>query len=132
MSVASKTVTSQKKKNGLFNKFLDGIERVGNALPHPVTLFVMFCAAIILISDLCARAGVAVEFTMIDRKTLETSVQNIEAVSLMNADGLRYMLTSAVKKNFTGFAPLGTVLVAMLGVGVAEGTGFIGLCFVKL
>jgi len=130
MSVASKTVTSQ-KKNGLFNKFLDMIERTGNALPHPVTLFVMFCAAIILISEICARAGVGVEFTMIDRKTLETSVQNIEAVSLMNADGLRYMLTSAVK-NFTGFAPLGTVLVAMLGVGVAEGTGFIGALLRKV
>ncbi|WP_430886192.1 AbgT family transporter [Fusibacter sp. JL216-2] len=130
MSVAGKTATSQ-KKNGLFNKFLDGIERVGNALPHPVTLFMIFCAAIIIISDLCARAGVSVEFTMIDRKTLETSVQNIEAISLMNADGLRYMFTSAVK-NFTGFAPLGTVLVAMLGVGVAEGTGFIGALLRKV
>lgn len=129
MSVASNTVSQ--KKNGLFNKFLDGIERVGNALPHPVTLFMIFCAAIILISELCARAGVAVEFTMIDRKTLETSVQNIEAISLMNADGLRYMFTTAVK-NFTGFAPLGTVLVAMLGVGVAEGTGFIGALLRKV
>lgn len=130
MSVASKTVASQ-KKSGLFNKFLDGIERVGNALPHPVTLFMIFCAAIILISEITARAGVSVEFTMIDRKTLETSVQNIHAVSLMNADGLRYMFTSAVK-NFTGFAPLGTVLVAMLGVGVAEGTGFIAAMLRKV
>ncbi len=130
MSVANSAGASQ-KKSGLFNKFLDGIERVGNALPHPVTLFMIFCAAIVLISELTARAGVAVEFTMIDRKTLETSVQNIEAISLMNAEGLRYMFTSAVK-NFTGFAPLGTVLVAMLGVGVAEGTGFIGALLRKV
>ncbi len=113
------------KKRSLFTKFLDSVERVGNALPHPVTLFVIFCAAIIIISEIAARMGLNVEFTMINRSTLETSVQNIEAISLLNADGIRYMFTSAVK-NFTTFAPLGTVLVAMLGVGVAEGTGFIG------
>lgn len=50
--------------------------------------------------------------------------QTITAISLMNKKGIVYMLTSAVK-NFTGFAPLGTVLVAMLGVGVAESSGYI-------
>ena len=44
------------------------------------------------------------------------------AVSLLNAEGIRYIFNSATK-NFTDFAPLGTVLVAMLGVGVCEWTG---------
>jgi para-aminobenzoyl-glutamate transporter family len=35
-------------------------------------------------------------------------------------------------KNFTGFAPLGIVLVAMLGVGVAEASGFINTGLKKM
>lgn len=118
-------------KKGFFYKFLDFIETVGNKLPHPVTLFAIFCLAIMVISHLCALAGVSVEFTMIDRKTLETSTQNIKAVSLLTTEGIRFMFTSAVS-NFTGFHPLGTVLVAMLGVGVAEGTGFISALLKKI
>jgi aminobenzoyl-glutamate transport protein len=49
----------------------------------------------------------------------------IRAVNLLSQEGLRRMLTEAVR-NFTGFAPLGTVLVAMLGIGVAEATGLVG------
>lgn len=52
-------------------------------------------------------------------------------VSLLSPEGIRYMFTSAVT-NFTGFAPLGTVLVAIIGVGVAEGSGLIGACLTKL
>ncbi|MCG8479884.1 MAG: AbgT family transporter [Spirochaetales bacterium] len=119
------------EKKGLFNRFLNGVERAGNKLPHPVTLFVIFSAAVIIISEICARLGVSVNFTMIDRRTLESEMTTIDAVSLMNAEGLRFMFTTAVS-NFTSFAPLGTVLVAILGVGVAEGTGFIGALLRKI
>lgn len=51
--------------------------------------------------------------------------ETIKAVSLLNGDGLRRIMTDMVR-NFTGFAPLGTVLVALLGIGVAEGTGLLG------
>ena len=119
------------KKKGLFNIFLNMIEKVGNKLPHPVTLFVLFSIAVIIISDLAARAGVAVEFDMVDRTTNEVKLTAVQAVSLLNADGIRYMFSKAVS-NFTGFAPLGTVLVAMLGVGVAEGTGLIQAALRKL
>ncbi len=48
----------------------------------------------------------------------------IEAVSLLNAAGLRRIVENLVT-NFTGFVPLGTVLVAMLGVGVADKSGLL-------
>ena len=48
----------------------------------------------------------------------------IRAVSLMNGDGLRRIFTNLVD-NFTSFAPLGVVLVAMIGVGVAEKSGLL-------
>ena len=107
--------------------FLGMIERVGNKLPHPVILFLILALAIIIISEIVARLGVSV--TYFDANAGEDAT--IGAVSLMTSDGLSYIFNSAVS-NFTGFAPLGTVLVAMLGVGVAEWTGLIGTSLKKL
>lgn len=116
--------TSKNLKNEKKGGFLDWVERVGNKLPHPAAIFVILSVIIIIISDLCARAGVNVQFNMVDKVNGGTKLTDVKAVSLLTADGVRYMFTSAVN-NFTSFAPLGTVLVAMLGVGLAEETGLI-------
>ncbi len=108
------------KKSGLFNKFLNGVEVVGNRLPHPVTIFLMLSLLVVVISELIARLGITVTYYDARAKADAT----VSAISLMNPEGLQYIFNSATK-NFTSFAPLGTVLVAMLGVGVAEGTGLI-------
>ncbi|MCG8501666.1 MAG: AbgT family transporter, partial [Firmicutes bacterium] len=122
------TVTSKKKsRKGFLNFFLDGIEKVGNKLPHPVTLFALLSLAIIIISEICFRTELTVDFYDARQKAEKT----VQAISLLNAEGLRFMINSATK-NFTGFHPLGTVLVAMLGVGVAEGTGLINASLKKL
>ena len=106
--------------------FFGMIERVGNKLPHPVVLFIILALGIIIISEIVARFGVTVDYT-------DASGENVvvEAVSLMTGDGLAHIFNTAVS-NFTGFAPLGTVLVAMLGVGVAEWTGLIGTSLKRL
>lgn len=104
-------------KRGWFTRFLDGVEWLGNLLPHPITLFAMFCVFIIIASGIAAYFGVSA----IDPRDGETV---IEAVSLMTAEGVQKMVTNLVT-NFTGFTPLGTVLVALLGVGVAERSGLI-------
>jgi aminobenzoyl-glutamate transport protein len=51
--------------------------------------------------------------------------KTVEVVNLLSVEGLHRILTETVR-NFTNFAPLGTVLVAMLGLGIAESSGFIG------
>jgi aminobenzoyl-glutamate transport protein len=130
----SKTATSKTvvtKKSGLFGKFLNWIEKVGNKMPHPVSIFVILSVAVVIISHLCAAAGVSVKFNRIDPSTLKSAETTIKAVSLLEPDGVRWMFTSAVG-NFTSFAPLGTVLVAMLGVGAAEGTGLISALLRKM
>lgn len=119
----------ERKKRGAFNRFLDFIELVGNKLPHPVTLFGIFAGAVVIISALAAKAGVQVEFEKIVDGELVT--ETVHAVSLLTPDGIRDMFTKAVG-NFTSFAPLGTVLVAMLGVGVAEESGLISGTLRKL
>jgi aminobenzoyl-glutamate transport protein len=99
------------------DRFLALIERGGNALPHPVTLFAGMAATVVLVSAIVASFGVSV----VHPGTGKT----IEAVNLLTVSGLHRILTNTVS-NFTGFAPLGTVLVAMLGIAVAEGTGLLG------
>lgn len=97
-------------------RFLSLIERAGNTLPHPATLFAVLAGALILLSWLFSRFDLQV----VHPATGETVVP----VNLLSVEGLHRILTEMVT-NFTGFAPLGTVLVAMLGIGVAEGTGLI-------
>lgn len=100
------------------SRWLDRIERLGNRLPDPATFFVALAVLTLLASWLAARLGVQVPHPR--------DGTPIAAVNLLDAAGVRRMFTEAVR-NFTGFAPLGTVLVAMLGIGIAEATGLIGV-----
>lgn len=99
------------------NRILGWIERGGNALPHPAILFAIMAGLVILVSGLGARMSLSV----VHPGTGKT----VEAVSLLTIAGLHRILTNLVT-NFTGFAPLGTVLVAIMGIAVAEGSGLIG------
>ena len=93
------------------------VERGGNALPHPVTLFAIMASAVIVVSAIAAQF----DLTVLHPATGKP----IQPVSLFSIAGLHRIMTELVT-NFTGFAPLGTVLVAMLGIAVAEGSGLIG------
>lgn len=123
--------TKKKSRKPLFSRFLDGVERLGNRLPHPITLFALLALLVILMSAVCAWLGVSATGEMIDPQTLELKEQTVTAVSLLSRDGIVSMLTGAVR-NFTGFAPLGVVLVTMLGVGCAEGSGLLAAALKKL
>lgn len=118
---------SKKNASKKGNGFLGSIEELGNKLPHPVVIFVILALIIIVISEITARAGINASY--FDPRTNEDVTTY--AVSLMNKEGIAYIFNNATS-NFTGFAPLGTVLVAMLGVGVAEWTGLIGDTLKKL
>ena len=113
-----------KQKRNAFTRFLDTVEWLGNLLPHPVMLFFYLSIGIVLVSGLFGLLGVAVEDPRPagSRGVAENGM--IEAVSLMNSDGVRRIFTN-ITDNFTSFAPLGVVLVAMLGVGVAEKSGLL-------
>ena len=114
------------KGRGIFTTFLSMVERLGNLLPHPVTLFAIFAAGIVLLSGLASWLDLSVEDIRPDTKGDE-----IRAVSLMSAEGLR-RISMGLVTNFTGFAPLGTVLVALLGVGVAERSGLLSAARISL
>ena len=101
----------------LVSRFLTIIEKGGNALPHPAALFGIMALLAIIVSGITSLFDLSVIHPGTGEKILPNNLFSIA--------GLHYILTSLVT-NFTGFAPLGTVLVAMLGIGIAEGSGLIG------
>ncbi|HBK54875.1 MAG TPA: aminobenzoyl-glutamate transporter [Xanthomonadales bacterium] len=97
-------------------RVLDLIERVGNRLPDPAVLFLVFLGLVWLASWALSDIG----FSEIDPRTGEA----IRIHNLLDGAALTGFMARMVQ-TFVGFHPLGVVLVAMLGLGVAEHTGFI-------
>ena len=104
------------KRAGVFQRMLNWTERIGNALPHPGTLFALFALATLVLS----AVGYALGWEVIHPGTNEV----VRTVNLLSHDGIHRVLLEMVD-NFTGFAPLGIVMVAMLGIGIAEQSGLI-------
>ncbi len=113
----SRSIIYGKKRSFGFQGFLNLIEKAGNALPHPATLFLIFAILALIVSLI----GFVADWQVTHPGTGEVIVVK----NLLSVEGLHYILISTVS-NFTGFAPLGIVLVAMLGIGIAESSGLIG------
>ncbi|MEM8936607.1 MAG: AbgT family transporter [Pseudomonadota bacterium] len=118
------TAKAQVQQRNLFTRFLDGVEWLGNLLPHPVTLFAILAAVVVFLSGILGWLGLAVEDPRPAGARGVADDGMIRAVSLLNGDGVRRIFTN-LTTNFTSFAPLGVVLVSMLGVGVAERSGLL-------
>ncbi len=88
-------------------------------LPHPATMFMILTGVIIFFSWICEIYGMKVYHPQ--------TGDEIRVQSLLSPEGIRWMLRSVVT-NFTGFAPLGMVIIAMFGIGVAQHSGFIDAC----
>lgn len=102
--------------NKLSNRFFNAVEKGGNALPHPAALFGIFALITLLFSAL----GHLLQWQGINPATGET----IRVDNLLSKEGLHRIILQMVN-NYTGFAPLGIVMVALLGIGIAESSGLI-------
>ena len=96
--------------------FFHFIEKTGNALPHPAILFALFAAGTLILSTV----GWLLGWSGIHPVTGE----QVDTVNLISRDGIHRIILEMVT-NYTGFAPLGIVMVALLGIGVAETSGLI-------
>ncbi|MEU4218812.1 AbgT family transporter [Actinoplanes sp. NPDC026623] len=146
------------RKRTFSQRMLDGIEKVGNKVPHPVMIFLGLIAVIIVLSAAFAAMGVSVTYEVTEpapivaeetypggthepsvtvvpadvyHPEVDTHTETTEIKSLLTADGIRFIFTSAVT-NFTNFGVVGVILVAMIGVGLAEQAGLIGALIRKL
>lgn len=117
------------KKEGYFQKFLNFVETAGNKLPHPVAMFFGFFVITVILSVILSAIGISVDYKTMVNGVLTEKTTHIE--SLLTMEGIRGMFTSAVS-NFTGHAALGSIVVAMLGVGLAEGSGLMNTAIKKI
>jgi aminobenzoyl-glutamate transport protein len=98
----------------VFSRSLDYIEIIGNKLPHPATIFALLALIVILLSTITHWAGTSAIHPV------DESIVTVN--NLLSADGIRWMYTNLLH-NFLRFPPLGYVLVVMIGIGLAEGSG---------
>lgn len=110
-------------KRGFSARFLDGVERIGNKLPDPAALFLLLMLLVWALSWLLS----GVEFKAINPATGEP----IRIVNLLAGESLTAFMANLYRV-FMAFAPLGVVLTAMLGLGVAEHTGYINAALRRL
>ncbi|MBX9698508.1 MAG: AbgT family transporter, partial [Acetobacteraceae bacterium] len=112
-------------------RLLDTVERVGNRVPHPVMIFVYLIVFIVLLSALLAAFGAGVTYQTYDSATGDIVTATTQARSLLTTDGIRFMFTGIVQ-NFMNFNAVGVIIVAMVGVGVAEEAGLVKALIRKL
>lgn len=110
-------------KKPLLQRSLDFIERNGNKLPDPAILFFILMVTIWVVSAFLSP----ISFSELDPRTGNP----IQVQNMLTGTKLAEFLSNMVSV-FIGFAPLGVVLVAMLGVGVAEHSGYINVALKKL
>jgi aminobenzoyl-glutamate transport protein len=139
-------------------RLLDGIERLGNKMPHPAVLFIVLCGAVIVLSqvlywtnwsatyEVVKPPAVPTEETYYGGSTepvdvgptepvppegYEVTTETSKVKGLLTADGVRYLFTSFVS-NFRNFSAMTIMLVVMIGVGLAEASGLIASLIRKL
>lgn len=150
--------SSGESKRGAIQKVLDGIERVGNKVPHPAIIFLALCGVVIVLSAVLAAIGVSVTYDVVEPPPIAAHVEELggsdvpevtvdkdylaadelevhqettEIESMLSRDGISFFFSSFVS-NFAGFSVVAVVFIAMIGVGVAEAAGLMGALIRKL
>ncbi|MGJ5681979.1 AbgT family transporter [Staphylococcus equorum] len=108
-------ISNTKGKPTLINRFLNIVEKVGNRLPDPSILFFLMCVGLAILTWVVSLFQISVKHP--------GTGDTIAIKSILSKDGLSMILNDAIK-NFSEFPALGLVLAVMLGIGVAEKTGY--------
>jgi len=111
--------------------FLATVERIGNMVPHPAIIFFILTGIVIVLSVIFAALGTTVVYEAYDPATSSQVEQTASVRSLLSGDGIRFIFMSPVS-NFLGFVSVGVILVAMIGVGLAEESGLIATLVRKI
>jgi len=140
------------REGGFAQRALAWVEKAGNRVPNPAILFVGLCVAVIVLSQILDWVGVSVTSEVVappdgavgqredgvsalpyddPPEDYAVTTETFEIKGLLTAEGIRFMFTSFVP-NFLGFTAIGVILVAMIGVGVAELSGLVGGLIRKL
>lgn len=113
----STTAVPPSTKASAGDRFLSGVERIGNKLPEPFALFTLLFLITAVISTAMAWAGVQVN--------VPGAKEPVAVKGLFTGEGIAWF-TSNIGKNYIGFPPLLTVMPILLAIGIAEKSGFLG------
>src|SRR5262245_14351056 len=133
-------------------RFLDVVEKVGNKVPHPAVIFLILIAIVVVLSQILFMAGASITYEVIvpkpdksekaaadatdydtgttvayktlDEKKYTIETRSVKARSLLTTDGIRFIYASLIP-SFMAFTAVGLMIVAMVGAGVAEGSGLV-------
>jgi aminobenzoyl-glutamate transport protein len=159
-AAAVPAVPPQVPKKTFMDNLLDGIETVGNKVPHPVLMFVYLIVFVIVLSSLLALLGVSVTEQILEPKPypvphdfyadttqiqtmppqdalewsdthFEMREETIPVRGLLTIEGIRFLFTSFVP-NFQNFGVIAVTFIAMMGAGLAESAGLMGALIRKL
>ena len=145
------------EKASFSERMLAGIEKAGNKVPHPVMIFVGLIGIVVVLSAVLALFDVQVTTEVAEPAAVSADydfeggtdyvgIEGVEAPnpddihietetigvnSLLSVEGIRFMLTSPVQ-NFNNFGVVGVIIIAMLGIGVAEEAGFMAAIIRKV
>ncbi|WP_299081914.1 AbgT family transporter [uncultured Fretibacterium sp.] len=119
----SESVTKVVPKRSGFEKFIRGVEVVGNKFPHPFWLFVLLSLLVMGLSAWFAQRGTSVTY-LVAKAGEAPKETTVAVVSLLSYESMRAFLADFVK-TYMNFAPLGLILTMMLGIGLVEQTGMI-------
>jgi aminobenzoyl-glutamate transport protein len=139
---------------------LDVVEKIGNKVPHPVIIFLILIAIVLVLSHILYTTGASVTYQAIvpeivdnesatdadatlydtgtsvtygtvDENSYEIASRTVTARSLLTKEGIRFIYSSLIP-SFMGFTAIGLIIVAMVGVGVAEEAGLVNALIRKL
>jgi aminobenzoyl-glutamate transport protein len=156
----SATVEAPVAKKTFMDNLLDGVETLGNKVPHPVMMFVYLIAFVIVLSTILQLFGVSVTEQVLEPVPVpvahnfypDTTQIQIEATQdglewsdthfkpqqetipikgLLTIEGIRFLFTSFVP-NFQNFGVIAVTFIAMMGAGLAEAAGLMGALIRKL
>lgn len=116
----AETISAPSKR---MDRFLNAIERAGNKVPDPALLFFWGLLVVWVASAILSQFSIGLVHPMTN--------QVVEVNNLLSGTAIAHFMATMVS-NFTSFAPLGIVLVAMLGIGVADSSGFINAGLKKM
>ena len=95
---------------------------------HPALIFFMLTIIVMVISSVGSILNLQTTYYNVNSVTGELETQVVMIKNLFNRTGLQYLVSSMLP-NFTSFAPLGTLILGLMGVGVAYKSGFLNSFF---
>ena len=91
---------------------------------HPITVFLLLTILIIILSSILSAFQMQGTYNIINETTHELEAKLVSIENMLSISGMKFIISNALK-NFLSFTPFAMLLISLIGISVAEATGFI-------